>query len=434
MDDLDNTGLVIIGAGLSGLATALHTRRDYLIVEAASRPGGLLRTEDIGGFLFDFTGHWLHIRDPRTAALIDELLPGGMVRVTRKAAIYSSGAMTLFPFQANLYGLPPEVVRECLQEAVAAALDRAAGTAAAPANFEEYANIHFGRGIAGRFIVPYNTKLWGVAPSEVTAEWTQRFVPLPDIRQIIDGALGFSAQAMGYNTTFIYPATGGIESITRAMAARLDRSRISLNTRPTAVSASEKWIEFDGRRIGWDHLVSSAALPDLVAMTVDAPDDVRHAASLLRCSKLRFINAGLDVPRPLDGNHWIYLPEDRFPFYRVGSFSNAVPSLAPAGRSSLYVEIANDRDVPDAEIRDALIEFLKETGSIASADQVLFAEFREHPWGYVIFDRNCVPARDTILNWYRQSGIRSIGRYGAWTYNSMEDAILEAMAAAAEIG
>lgn len=431
---MDKTGLVIIGAGLSGLTTAMHARRDYLMVEAAARTGGLLRTEDIDGFLFDYTGHWLHIRDQRTAALIDDLLPGGTVRVTRKAAIYSSGAMTLFPFQANLFGLPSDVVRECLQEAVASAIERAAGTARTPENFEEYANIHFGRGIAGRFIVPYNTKLWGVAPSEVTAEWTQRFVPLPDIRQIIDGALGFSQQAMGYNTSFIYPATGGIESITKAMAGRLDPARTILNTRPTALSVGGRWIEFGGCRVGWDHLVSSAALPDLVAMTIDAPAEVKAAAAMLRCSRLRFINVGLDVPKPLDGNHWIYLPEDRFPFYRVGSFSNAVPSLAPAGKSSLYVELANDRDVKDGEIRQALLSFLKEIGSIDSDDQMLFAEFRAHPWGYVIFDADCVPARDMILNWYRESGIKSIGRFGAWTYNSMEDAILEAMATAAEIG
>jgi len=431
---LDKVGLMILGGGLSGLTTALHAKRDFTILEQAARTGGLLRTENINGFMFDFTGHWLHIRDQRTAALINELLPGSMVTVNRKAAIYSSNALTLFPFQANLYGLPAPVVRECLQEAVSAAIDRAAGKAGTPKNFEEYANIHFGRGIAGRFIVPYNTKLWGVPPSEVTAEWTQRFVPLPDIRQIIDGALGFSAQAMGYNTSFIYPATGGIEAITRKMTERLDQSRIVLNTSPTAISASGRWIEFNGRRVEWDHLVSSIALPDLVGITVDAPESIRQAASKLRCSRLRFINVGLDVERPLNGNHWLYLPEDRFPFYRVGVFSNAVPSLAPAGKSSLYVELANDRSLPDDEIVKRLVDLLKEIGSIESERQLLFAEFREHPWGYVIFDEACVPARDMILSWYRESGIKSIGRYGAWTYNSMEDAILTAMETAAEIG
>ena len=425
-----DAGLVIIGAGLSGLTTALFSRDDFLLLEKSSRPGGLLKTEDIEGFLFDFTGHWLHLRDPRTKDFIADLMGDGMVTVNRKAAIWSNGVMTLFPFQANLFGLPPAVIRECLQEAVASAVSRAAGTASVPGNFEEYANIHFGRGIARHFIVPYNTKLWGVPPSEVTAEWTQRFVPMPDIAQIIDGALGFSAQAMGYNVSFIYPATGGIESIPRAMAARLDHSRIMFNTAPTALNAEERWVEAGGRRISWDRLVSTTALPDLVKMTVDAPDVIRKAAAELRCSPLRFVNVALDVPTPLDGNHWIYLPETKYPFYRVGCFSNAVKSLAPAGKSSLYVELAPDTTMPEAEITAALQDFLIEIGSITEKSQLLFARYRNHPWGYVIFDERCVPARDLILGWYRSKGIKSIGRYGAWTYNSMEDAMLEAMAAA----
>lgn len=418
---------------MSGLTLAMHTNRPYLMIEKASRPGGLLRTENIDGFLFDYTGHWLHLRDDRTRALVADLLPDAMTTVTRKAAIYSNGVTTLFPFQANLFGLPAEVVRECLQEAVAAAIARAAKTAPIPTNFEEYAGIHFGRGIARQFIVPYNTKLWGVPPSEVTAEWTQRFVPMPDIAQIIDGALGFSAQAMGYNTSFIYPEQGGIESITRAMTARLDPAKTMLNSTPDALSADERWILVNNEKIGFDRLVSSAALPDLVKMTIDAPDEIKEAADRLRCSVLKFINVGLDVPCPLNGNHWVYLPEKKWPFYRVGAFSNAVPSLAPAGKSSLYVELANDRDMPESEITASLKEFLKETGSIEHDGQLLFARYRRHPWGYVIFDENCVPARDMILRWYASKGIESIGRYGAWTYNSMEDAMLQAMATAAEI-
>jgi len=202
------------------------------------------------------------------------------------------------------------------------------------------------------------------------------------------------------------------------------------NTAPTALNAEERWVEAGGRRISWDRLVSTTALPDLVKMTVDAPDVIRKAAAELRCSPLRFVNVALDVPTPLDGNHWIYLPETKYPFYRVGCFSNAVKSLAPAGKSSLYVELAPDTTMPEAEITAALQDFLIEIGSITEKSQLLFARYRNHPWGYVIFDERCVPARDLILGWYRSKGIKSIGRYGAWTYNSMEDAMLEAMAAA----
>ncbi|HOI08924.1 MAG TPA: protoporphyrinogen oxidase, partial [Myxococcota bacterium] len=166
---------------------------------------------------------------------------------------------------------------------------------------------------------------------------------------------------------------------------------------------------------------------DLVELAIDAPDAVRDAARRLRCSPLRYVNVALDVPRPLDGNHWIYLPEARYPFYRVGSASNALPGLAPAGRSSLYVELANDQQASEPEVVASLAGFLKEIGSIEHERQIRFAAFREHPWGYVIFDRHCADARAAILDFLASRGVHSIGRYGGWTYNSMEDAILDGL-------
>jgi len=107
--------------------------------------------------------------------------------------------------------------------------------------------------------------------------------------------------------------------------------------------------------------------------------------------------------------------------------------LAPPGKSSLYVELANDSIASKDDIISSLTEFLIETGSIQSAKQVLFTAFREHPWGYVIFDDNCANARQEIIDFYADKGVLSIGRYGGWTYNSMEDAIIDGINAASRI-
>jgi protoporphyrinogen oxidase len=427
---MDLRETVILGAGLSGLSTALHAGGDYLVLERDGRAGGLTRTEDIDGFLFNHTGHWLHLRDDRVKRLVAELLPGAMATVARRAEVFMAGGFTPYPFQSNLYGLPDAIKRECLQGAVEAAVRRAGKAGSKPKNFHEFVRYHFGDGIARHFIVPYNTKLWGVPPDEVTADWTQRFVPVPDVAQIVDGALGFSREAMGYNATFLYPAEGGIETLARALYGRLDPSRFLFNTRPWRIHVGERTVEFGDDRVGFDRLVSSVPLPELIELTADAPASIRRAGGRLRCSVLRYVNVGLAVERPLRGAHWIYVPEPRYPFYRVGSASNAVPGLAPAGRSSLYVELANDRQAGEREVVNALAEFLKEIGTITTDSQLLFAAFREHRYGYVIFDRHCAKDRAAILDWYAQRGVHSIGRYGAWTYNSMEDAILDGIAAA----
>ena len=77
-----------------------------------------------------------------------------------------------------------------------------------PNNFEEFCLAHFGEGISRHFMIPYNTRLWGVHPSEITADWCSRFVPLPRLEDVIAGAVGMNDRELGYNVRFVYPRLG----------------------------------------------------------------------------------------------------------------------------------------------------------------------------------------------------------------------------------
>ncbi|HXC63296.1 MAG TPA: NAD(P)-binding protein, partial [bacterium] len=155
--------LLILGAGLAGLSAAYQARKQgkpYLCFEAQDRPGGLVRSEQVNGFSFDYTGHLLHMREERTRALVlDELaLKEAFVPVQRDSWVYSHGRFTRGPFQSNLFGLPPAVVRECLEGAL-----RAQGALPAPktkrrpssrpgfSSFEDFNLGYFGEGIYKHF-------------------------------------------------------------------------------------------------------------------------------------------------------------------------------------------------------------------------------------------------------------------------------------------
>ena len=144
--------VIILGGGLTGISAAMHASRSWLLLEKNDRLGGHARTDERDGHHFDKTGHWLHLRDAYTKALVDELLPGQMERVERKARVFSNGVLTRYPFQGNLHGLPPDVTRECLLGFIQAWHQQQAETPPAPANFEEYVLQHFGPGIARHFI------------------------------------------------------------------------------------------------------------------------------------------------------------------------------------------------------------------------------------------------------------------------------------------
>jgi protoporphyrinogen oxidase len=426
--------VVILGGGLTGISTAVHLRRPWVLFEKEERLGGHARTDVSDGFHFDKTGHWLHLRDPYTKGLVAELLPGELVTVERKARIFSHGVLTRFPFQGNLHGLPPAVIKECLLGFIAA-WRRHDGESSAkpPANFEEFILEKMGEGIAKHFMIPYNHKLWGVHPREITAEWCSRFVPVPKLDDVVAGAVGSNPPEMGYNISFLYPRTGGIETLTRALVARMHGGEVYLRSAPEAIDWRSKCVHVGGERVPYHAVVATVPMPELVRRLVEPPDDVAEAGAKLRCTPVRYLNVATRTP-PRADFHWIYVPEQRYPFYRVGIYTNAVPSMAPPGRGSLYVELSDRGEMPrlDAILPD-VARALAAAGAINSADDVLFAELRELRWAYVVFDHDYYASVATITRWLEAQRIFPRGRYGSWTYNAMEDCILAGRDVAAQL-
>ena len=435
MDLPHTTDTLIIGAGLAGLSTAFHYEGEAIIVEAEGYVGGKARSEHIDGFTFDVTGHWLHLRDPGMRALAFELLgEDHFLKIRRMSRIWSHGVYTKYPFQANTYGLPPEVIKDCIMGAIEAAraLPADAVLADEPENFADWIRVYFGEGIAEHFMVPYNAKLWGVPATDITSRWCQRFVPRPRLEDIVAGAVGCNEKAMGYNAEFLYPKTGGIQTLADALGDAVGRERIFTGCPITRLDHEARTAHLaDGRQVQYGRVVNTMALPHLIDVLATAPDAVRAARSKLRANEVVYLNVAIDAPigQP---DHWIYVPELRWPMYRVGSFSNANPAMAPAGCSSLYVELA-DRETPLSALRPTIEAGLVAMGLIEDPTVIRFMESRRIANAYVIYDFDYHASRETIHEWLTTAGIWSIGRYGDWNYSSMEDALIDGRRAAAEL-
>lgn len=412
--------VVILGGGLTGISAAIHLSVPWVLFEKEARLGGHARTDEKDGHRFDKTGHWLHLRDPAIKRMVEELLPGQMVPMQRRARVYSHGVLTLYPFQANLHGLPAEVIKECLLGVIEA--KTRAGGQSEPRNFEDYCLRHFGAGISKHFMIPYNEKLWGVKPREITAAWCSRFVPLPNLEQVVAGAVGASPPEMGYNVSFLYPKQGGIETFTRALQTRMQGGVVHTGTSPEEIDYRRKEVLVGGERIPYRAVVASIPLPELLKRMPTLPPEIEAHAARLRCTTLRYLNVATKSPPPADW-HWVYVPEKRYPFYRVGIFTNAMASMGASGGASLYVELADRGPVTEAAVRDAT-RALVEMGAIRSADDIRFADPQEIKYAYVVFDDNYYPATNAIFQFLESHAIYPRGRYGAWTYNAMEDCVL----------
>src|SRR5690606_11852624 len=176
------------------------------------------------------------------------------VEVARRSMVFSHGTYTRYPYQANTFGLPPDVANACLLGFIQAHFRKdkpEAGT------FEEFCRAHFGDGISDHFMIPYNSRLWGVHPREITAEWCQRFVPLPKLEDVVAGAVGLNDRELGYNTRFVYPRLG-IGALPQGMLAALPQAdqRVLLDQSIERIDTAQRTLHFkQGESCTYDRLI-----------------------------------------------------------------------------------------------------------------------------------------------------------------------------------
>lgn len=424
-------GVAVIGAGLAGLSAAYHLGGRCRVFEAGDAPGGLLRTREIGGYRFDYTGHLLHLKDDYVRGLVKGLLAGNLLELTRDSAIYSKGVFTGYPFQANTYGLPEEAARECV-EGFKRAAGRGAGNAV-PTNFRDWIIHHFGEGIARHFMLPYNGKLWQYDLGGMTVDGIAPYVPVPTVEDIERGATAGGARGLGYNPSFFYPERGGIFSLVESLLPHV--KDLSLGQRAVELDAEKKAVTFDTGYTAWyDSMVSTMPLPELISIIKDVPADILDAAKGLRYVSVYDVSLGIERG-DISPHHWVYFPEPEFPFYRAGFLNNFAPSMAPEGCSSMYVEVSHrpDAAMDEEMLKRDVIDGLSRCGLLKGDEAVPVKDVQDIRYAYVVFDRHRERSLPAIMGYLASKGITSIGRYGAWEYSSMEDAILEGRAAAAAL-
>jgi len=414
--------IVVLGAGLAGLSAAFHLKnKNYRIFEREGEVGGLCRSVVQDGFTFDYTGHLLHSRHPYTQELLADLLPGELNTHERRAAIYHDSGYIPYPFQANLWALERSKIRECLLEFIESYCART-GT---PENFLSWIYQAFGKGIAKYFMVPYNNKLWQVPLEEISLEWVERFVPCPNLEEVVDGALGGDLKAFGYNQTFLYPMRGGIGVLPQAFLSKIHD--VHLNKEAQSIDIEKKTVRFkDGQQVSYDTLISSLPLDELLRSIICLPAEISAMKDHLRYVSVLNINLGVNRAHVSD-YHWIYYPDPKYPFYRVGFPSNLSPHMVPEGTGAISVEISYLPSRPPAveEIREDTLSGLRTCGILRDDDRILTEKILRMKHAYVVYDSFRQKHLSRLLTFLRGHEIYPVGRYALWSYATMEDAILQ---------
>ncbi len=514
--------VVVIGAGPTGLSAAYHLGEDALLIEAHDRVGGWCRSITDGGFTFDFAGHIMFSNDPYVHEMYNTLLGDNVHWQDREAWVFSKDVYTRYPFQGCLYGLPADVIKECLVGAIearfgplksdksgslthaggngvkasggvhASATVRAlpnghangngngklhlngnghangkaactllgstdpkdgvsdccgdgvaeatvplvekygtgvkGGTAGGePKNFEEFIYKVWGAGIAKHFAVPYNRKIWAVPLDQMETSWLGGRVPMPDLEDMIDGALSPKGKPMGPNARFGYPLRGGFQALMDGFLPHLTGDLL-LNTKVKAVSPLRRVVTLaDGTEIAYDQLVSTMPLPALVkAMGDEVPDEVRRAAAGLRHTSVRCVNIGVGR-EALTDKHWIYYPEETV-FHRIFVQGNASPHCNPPGGFGLTCEITYGPLKPlpcdGVALVKRCIEDCIKVGFFKADDPIVVTNQVDMPFAYVVYDHARPKNVATIRAWLEAHDILLAGRYSEWEYYNSDHAFL----------
>jgi UDP-galactopyranose mutase len=420
---------VIIGAGPTGLGAAMHMDGDWLLFERENRIGGTCRTDVIDGFAFDYAGHIIFTTDDYMQGLIPDLLGDNIHWQVRESWVYSKDTFTRYPFQANTYGLPVEVIKECLLGLIEA--DKAPQGGPEPANFEEWILRTFGQGIADHFMLPYNRKVWATPLTLMSHDWISDRVMQPRIDQVLEGALRPGVKDWGPNAKFGYPLRGGFQAYMDALLQRVDQRRVNTGRGVERIAPQRRTVTLaGGEEVAYDRLITTLPLPVLVELLDDAPATVRDAAAGLLSTTVICVNLGI-ARADITEKHWIYYPEDTV-FHRIFVQSNASPYNAPPGCSAYICEITTSdyKPVPREGLVERVIADCQRVGMLAPSDDVIVRQVVEIPYGYVIYTPERTRRVGLIQEYLRGQGIQSVGRFGEWCYYNSDHAILAGKRAA----
>ena len=418
--------VTILGAGMAGLGAAHRCRElglESVIFEKRSRAGGHTRSfADPSGFIFDDGPHISFTKNERIQKLFSEAVDGRYEVLQASVNNHWRGHWIKHPAQCNLHGLPADLVGAALRDFVAAQGRDTENLA----NYEEWLRAAYGDTFAETFPMEYGWKYHTLPASSMSTDWLGPRLYRPELEEVLNGALAPSTADVHYVSHFRYPSEGGFESYIRPFA---EASTLELGREVMAIEPREKTIRFaDGESVGYERLVSSIPLPELIPRIAGAPADVVEAAAALACTTCVIVNLGLSRP-DLSDSHWTYFYDRDFTVTRASFPHMFAPGNVPDGCGSIQAEVyfsGKYRPLerrPD-ELIEPVIDDFRRCGLIREGDEILFREARLIPYANVIFDLDRAAAVETVHGFLGDQGIGYAGRYGLWGYQWTDEAFV----------
>lgn len=412
---MENIKYLIIGAGISGLTFANYIKDDYIILEKEAEVGGYCRTIKRGEYIWDYAGHFFHFKtDEFKKIFMDNVSDSDIIYKDKCTKILYKDNFVDYPFQQNIHQLEKQEFIECLYDLYFKTEKE---------NYDNFLDMlygKFGKSIVEKFLKPYNEKLYACDLKSLDTEAMGRFFPYADIKQIIGNMKDNKDES--YNNKFLYPKNGA-GSFIEILYNALDKNRVKLNTTIESIDEENKIVTVTGgKKYKYEHLINTAPLNHFLKLFNN--QEYTNLEKELSYNKVLVFNLGFNKKSKLVNEHWIYIPDKSCNYYRIGFYDNILDS----DKLSMYIEIGFDKNANiDVE------KELKSTLENLKKDNIIDDDMRLEDYVSIIMDPAYVHINGEtdkkvteLKKKLNKNNIHTIGRYGSWTYCSMEDSMIQA--------
>lgn len=449
MNETTRKKVVIIGAGPAGLTAAYELCKEgveSVVLEKDNVVGGISRTVNYKGYLFDIGGHRFFTKVRAVDEMWREVLgERKFLRRSRLSRIYYNKKFFHYPLKATnaLLGLG---FWNCFMM-VGSYAKAQLFPIKHERSFEDWICNRFGKRLYDTFFKTYTEKVWGIPCNEISADWAaQRIKGLSLISTIKNALLSANSQNKSdviktLIDAFDYPEKGPgqmwemvAQSIQDKGSTLKMRSSVErIVWKDNKVTALE--IEIDGRNetVAGTDFISSMPMQELVRkMDPPPPEAVREAAEKLGYRD--FLTVSLVINKAdLFKDNWIYIHDPDVKVGRIQNFKNWSPKMVPdPDKTCLGLEYfcfegdglwtTSDEDLVSLGAMELGLLGLVDPKDVEDGAVVRM------PKAYPVYDGVYGEAVETIREFL--AGIVNmylVGRNGMHKYNNQDHSMLTAM-------
>lgn len=441
---------IVIGAGPAGLTAAYELtklRAAVTVLESDTVVGGIARTVNYKGYLFDIGGHRFYTKVSLVSRIWHEVLGDEFLRRPRLSRIFFHQKFFRYPLDPwdTVSKLGLFEAARCLASWAAAVIRP---TRPEP-DLQTWVTNRFGKRLFQMFFKTYTEKVWGMRCDEIASDWAAQRIQGLSFRSLISSTFrpnrkrGKDGQIKTLIESFEYPRRGpgamwdGMAALIRQQGGTITlKSQVDrIEWEPGGVVA----VQAGGIRNEADHFISSMPIADLIErLSPPAPDWLADAAQHFRYRDFLTVALIVEVPSLFPDN-WIYIHEPSVKVGRIQNFKNWSPDMVPdpsvtcLGLEYFCFEGDELWTSSDAELIELARNEIVALG-LADASAITDGSVVRMPKAYPVYNDTYKHGLKLVRDFLKiVPNLQLIGRNGMHQYNNQDHSMLTGVLAARNI-